>query len=93
MLFCMGAQVPAVVSMQLNQELFEEVQCMHDPNELFRFLWQRAPYHVDALWAGHELYRCSCSTMPGCPDYICLKRPRFSKQIVGSASLRRRQVC
>ena len=46
--------------LQAVQMLFEQSQASFDPNTIMELLREH-PYHVDALLAVHELFRCpSC---------------------------------
>ena len=47
------------------QSLFEQSQATMDPNNIAALLHEY-PYHVDALLAMHELYRCALQTSSGC---------------------------
>lgn len=44
------------------QNLFEQSQATMDPNNIAALLHEY-PYHVDALLAMHELYRCALLNM------------------------------
>ena len=46
------------------QNLFEQSQATMDPNNIAALLHEY-PYHVDALLAMHELYRCALLTLVG----------------------------
>ena len=47
------------------QDLFEQSQATMDPNNIATLLHEY-PYHVDALLAMHELYRCALLSPCGC---------------------------
>ena len=63
-----GLGVRRSVLKQGVQALFEQCQASMDPNSIAQLLAHH-PYHIDALLAMFELYRCACRS------HICLFNP------------------